>query len=75
MAERKARIEVTRNLPARPRQLKPEELQQVFGGCYSTGNVCGVDSDCCPSTPYCKDYWATSSTLPSLLFRVCSATR
>lgn len=52
MTERKARIDLT-NLPLRPRQLKHDELQNVFGGCYSFGNVCINDSDCC--APYkCK---------------------
>ena len=72
MSERKARIDLT-NLPLRPRQLKSDELQNVFGGCYSTGNVCGVDSDCCPSTPYCKD--SSYAVYGVTLCRYCSTTR
>ena len=74
MPERKARIDLT-DLPLRPRQLKPGELQQVFGGCFSTGNLCGVDSDCCPSTPYCKEYSISSGGLGTWPVRCCSATR
>jgi hypothetical protein len=46
MSERKARIDLT-NLPLRPRQLKPEELQNVFGGCGGYLAQCYNDSDCC----------------------------
>ena len=46
MAERKARIDLT-NLPPRPRQLKPEELPNVFGGCNGRGIFCSSNSDCC----------------------------
>jgi hypothetical protein len=74
MSERKARIDLT-NLPVRPRRLKSEELQQVFGGCFSTGNLCGVDSDCCPTTPYCKDYSISSTGMGTWPYRACSATR
>lgn len=49
MTERKARIDFT-NLPLRPRQLKPEELHNVFGGCYGQFNVCLTDSECCAPT-------------------------
>jgi hypothetical protein len=52
MTERKARIDLT-NLPLRPRQLKHEELQNVFGGCMGHGEVCVYDSDCCPQF-YCN---------------------
>ena len=51
MADRTARIKVT-NLPLRPRQLKPGELQNVFGGCMGPGGPCAFDSDCCPGH-YC----------------------
>jgi hypothetical protein len=55
MSERKARIDLT-NLPLRPRHVKPEELQNVFGGCYGYGNVCMGDSDCCSNKCRPKDF-------------------
>ena len=46
MSERKARIDLT-NLPMRPRPLKHDELQNVFGGCSWRNGYCQMDSDCC----------------------------
>ena len=60
MTERRARIDLT-NLPLRPRQLKPEELQNVFGGCYGIYTPCMNDSDCCASN---KCYYATTQVVP-----------
>ena len=42
------RISVSHPLPPRPRQLTPDELKRVFGGCIANLNeYCGVPSDCC----------------------------
>ena len=52
MPERNARIDLT-NLPLRPRQLKPGDLQNVFGGCIGSVDssdvllACVSDSECC----------------------------
>ena len=46
MSERRARIDFT-NLPPRPRQLKPEDLRNVFGGCNGYLWPCVNNSDCC----------------------------
>jgi len=34
-------------LPSRPRKLDPEEMRDIFGGCYTENKVCIVQSDCC----------------------------
>ena len=69
MSERKARIGLT-NLPPRPRQLKPEELQNLFGGCYSYGNVCMNDSDCCSMK--CRPQSVLSNPLIYIIVCFCS---
>ena len=52
MTECQPRIGLT-HLPPRSRQLKPEELQNVFGGCVGLHYAgCQLDSDCCPGG-YC----------------------
>lgn len=63
MTNRKARIDLT-NLPARPRQLRAEELQNVFGGCYGRHNVCMTSSECCAPF-FCK--WSTGSLQPGYI--------
>ena len=68
MAEWKARIDLT-NLPLRPRQLKHDELQNVFGGCYGYRNVCINDSDCC--SRMCRPNWANLPTSPVVDVIVC----
>ena len=40
-------IKISRDLPPRARQLHPEELKAVFGGCADDGKFCLSDSDCC----------------------------
>jgi hypothetical protein len=44
---RAARIDLTRNLPARPRPLTSETLSQVFGGCVGEWQMCNNNIDCC----------------------------
>ena len=64
MPERHARINLT-NLPTRSRQLNPEDVRNVFGGCMMSWQLCHFDSDCCyplkclmPGTvfQYCLNY-------------------
>lgn len=54
-------IEISRDLPLRARQLSPDELEAVFGGCQSRDEVCGGLSSrggCCP--PFlCRDVGKT----------------
>jgi hypothetical protein len=58
MSEPKPRIALT-SLPPRPRQLNPNELQNVFGGCYGLVSVCINDSDCCaPLKCYYQGFFA-----------------
>jgi len=41
------RISLSHPLPPRPRQLTPDELQRVFGGCGTLDNPCLKPEDCC----------------------------
>lgn len=42
-------IEISKDLPPRARQLHPDELEAVFGGCNESGwdSWCAGNSDCC----------------------------
>lgn len=46
MSARNVRIEIT-DLPSRARQLNPEEVRHVFGGCSGRNEYCQMTSDCC----------------------------
>jgi hypothetical protein len=40
-------IDLSRNLPSRPRALSPSELPNIFGGCVVQGQACASPADCC----------------------------
>ena len=45
---RSFRIDLSRNLPARPRPLAPDAMSKVFGGCIQLGQTCSPNgSTCC----------------------------
>jgi hypothetical protein len=47
-SSRSPRIDLTHDLPFRPRALAADALSQVFGGCIQLGQVCSpTGSSCC----------------------------
>ena len=44
-----------RDLPPRARQLNPDELEGVFGGCKKRGKKCSKKKDCCDKRAMCVD--------------------
>ena len=57
---KKLAIEI-RDLPPRARQLNPDELEGVFGGCVSAGSACFADADCCYDSEKSKHLCCTRS--------------
>ena len=45
-------IKIMEDLPPRARQLNPDELSAVFGGCIANGYPCILESDCCSGDCY-----------------------
>jgi hypothetical protein len=48
MKPRASRIDLTHDLPLRPRALSPDALSKVFGGCIPLGQTCSPTvATCC----------------------------
>jgi hypothetical protein len=55
MKKRKTVISLP-ELPLRPRNLAPDDVQTIFGGCAQFGEPCKKDEDCCGSFVSCRSY-------------------
>jgi len=44
---RLVRIDLTRDLPSRPRPLTPDAVAQIFGGCVGEWQICNDNWECC----------------------------
>jgi len=52
---RSVRINLTQDLPHRPRPLAPDDMAQVFGGCLPEWKTCAQNSQCCSYK--CRRMW------------------
>ena len=65
MPRRPPTIDLTKDLPLRPRLLSAEALSDVFGGCVPLWSPCTSNGDCCQDDP----------TIPKGRYALCRAFR